>query len=281
MLKKMFSSLCWGGSALRSPSPYGYCFSRSVPVFSRRSFSSEANDEGSELSPNQMRQIFYRMRNMDKIKEYTEEYNDLNREKINQKNLQYYERMRGDPGFSASQKRSREFRQEKLKAYSKEYYEKNRVSIQAKNRSYYERNKERILERAKERYQETKNPSPSLNPSEQLQFPPGEVVEWLSEAHGDDVELVAGKHAPIPDIDFMVIATARSSRHLAQLGEGILAEVRKRSPSLRPHLEGANVNEGSGWVVVDAGNFIVHIMIEEARAVYGEALKQKDPGEME
>ncbi|MGE0719644.1 MAG: ribosome silencing factor [Alphaproteobacteria bacterium] len=64
--------------------------------------------------------------------------------------------------------------------------------------------------------------------------------------------------------DFMVIATGRSTRHVISMAE-----------NLRRHLQDAGVRrvsvEGAGqgdWVLLDAGDVIVHLFRPEVRAFY-------------
>lgn len=63
-------------------------------------------------------------------------------------------------------------------------------------------------------------------------------------------------------IDCFVIATARSPRHAAVLGEEALALVKGRE--LQPwHVEGA-----SDWVCADFGDVVVHVFTDQARGFY-------------
>lgn len=63
--------------------------------------------------------------------------------------------------------------------------------------------------------------------------------------------------------DFMVICTGRSSRQVAALAD-ILSESVK-DYGLKPRIEG---KENGDWVVVDAGDFIVHLFRPEVREFY-------------
>ena len=64
--------------------------------------------------------------------------------------------------------------------------------------------------------------------------------------------------------DAIVIATGRSSRHVAALAEN-LARHLKEWGLRSPRLEG--VGQGD-WVLIDAGDVVVHIFREEVRAYY-------------
>ncbi len=63
--------------------------------------------------------------------------------------------------------------------------------------------------------------------------------------------------------DFMVICSGRSSRQVSALAD-ILSETVK-DYDLQPKIEG---KENGDWVVVDAGDFIVHIFRPEVRDFY-------------
>ncbi len=65
--------------------------------------------------------------------------------------------------------------------------------------------------------------------------------------------------------DHMVICTGRSTRHVSTLADK-LATVLKTAGRPRAPIEGAAVGD---WVLVDAGDAIVHIFREEVRRIYG------------
>jgi ribosome-associated protein len=65
--------------------------------------------------------------------------------------------------------------------------------------------------------------------------------------------------------DHMVIATGRSQRHIGALADHLL---RKLKESGRKNIRTEGQNTGD-WVLVDAGDVVVHIFREEVRAFYG------------
>ena len=65
--------------------------------------------------------------------------------------------------------------------------------------------------------------------------------------------------------DHMVIATGRSQRHVGALADHLL---RKLKESGRKNIRTEGQNTGD-WVLVDAGDVVVHIFREEVRAFYG------------
>lgn len=64
--------------------------------------------------------------------------------------------------------------------------------------------------------------------------------------------------------DDLIICTARSSRHLKAVADDLLVKV-KAQHDIPVRINGEN---NSGWVVVDLGDVIVHIMSKETRAFY-------------
>ena len=65
--------------------------------------------------------------------------------------------------------------------------------------------------------------------------------------------------------DFFVIATARSSAHLAGLARELTDAL--RALDLRP-LNAHKRAEASGWLLVDCGDVVVHLMEREQREFY-------------
>ena len=64
--------------------------------------------------------------------------------------------------------------------------------------------------------------------------------------------------------DFVVIATGTSSPHL----KGIKAALDASLKETGVHLIGGDSEIGSGWVIVDAFDFMVHLQTREMRALY-------------
>jgi ribosome-associated protein len=63
--------------------------------------------------------------------------------------------------------------------------------------------------------------------------------------------------------DFMVIATGRSQRQVTALAERVREELDRIGP--RPSLEGLAQGD---WVLIDAGDVIVHVFRPEVRSYY-------------
>lgn len=64
--------------------------------------------------------------------------------------------------------------------------------------------------------------------------------------------------------DYMVVATGRSNRHIASLADHLQFELKAKGLN-RISVEGVT---GSEWVLLDAGDVIVHLFPEELRSVY-------------
>lgn len=65
--------------------------------------------------------------------------------------------------------------------------------------------------------------------------------------------------------DYMIVATGTSSRHVASLAHKVMDEVSKIDPKRKQRVEG--MSEGD-WVLVDAGDIIVHLFRPEVRSFY-------------
>ena len=64
--------------------------------------------------------------------------------------------------------------------------------------------------------------------------------------------------------DYMVVASGRSTRHVAAVSEKLVERL-KAEADARPRVEG---RETADWVLIDAGDVIVHIFRPEVREFY-------------
>ncbi len=64
--------------------------------------------------------------------------------------------------------------------------------------------------------------------------------------------------------DFMVVASGRSNRHVASIAEQVIKDV-ERAHVPRVRVEGLRQGD---WVLIDAGDVIVHLFRPEVRAHY-------------
>lgn len=89
------------------------------------------------------------------------------------------------------------------------------------------------------------------------------ICGWIDADKGEEIVTIdlAGKSAMA---DAMVIASGRSSRHVAAMAEHIIENLKK---------SGAKVARAEGmargdWVLIDAGDVIVHLFRPEVRKFY-------------
>ena len=72
---------------------------------------------------------------------------------------------------------------------------------------------------------------------------------------------LAGKSAVA---DYMVVASGRSTRHVAAISDNLVDRL-KHEAGVRSRIEG---KEAADWVLIDAGDVIVHIFRPEVREFY-------------
>ncbi len=89
------------------------------------------------------------------------------------------------------------------------------------------------------------------------------ITRTLHDGSAEDIVSIdlAGKSSIA---DTMIIASGRSSRHVGALAERLML-VLKRSGAPRLSVEG---ERQADWVLVDAGDVIVHLFREETRLFY-------------
>jgi ribosome-associated protein len=89
------------------------------------------------------------------------------------------------------------------------------------------------------------------------------VIEALDDLKGREV--ICLKVAGITTItDYMVVATGTSTRHVKSLSEGVV----KKAKDLDLAVAGVEGQKQADWMLVDLGDVIVHVMIDEARKSY-------------
>ncbi|SDJ39808.1 ribosome silencing factor [Billgrantia gudaonensis] len=64
--------------------------------------------------------------------------------------------------------------------------------------------------------------------------------------------------------DVMVVASGTSTRHVAALAERVIQEAKEHG--LQPL--GVEGRAGADWVLVDLGDLVVHVMLDETRQLY-------------
>lgn len=91
----------------------------------------------------------------------------------------------------------------------------------------------------------------------------GAVETSLDDDKAEDV-VVIDLHGKTSIADYMVIASGRSHRHVGAIAEHLL-ETLKRKAKQPATAEGLRQCD---WVLVDAGDVIVHVFRPEVRAFY-------------
>lgn len=89
------------------------------------------------------------------------------------------------------------------------------------------------------------------------------VLESLDEAKAEDIVTIdiTGKS---PMADHMIVVTGRSNRHVNAIAERLVSDL-KDGGHATPRVEG---QPHCDWVLVDAGDMIVHIFRPEVRQFY-------------
>lgn len=89
------------------------------------------------------------------------------------------------------------------------------------------------------------------------------VLQSLESSKAEDIVPIdiSGK---TPLSDHMVVASGRSHRHVGAIAEHLIGDL-KQEAGLRPRVEGL---PNCDWVLVDAGDIVVHIFRPEVRDFY-------------
>lgn len=110
-------------------------------------------------------------------------------------------------------------------------------------------------------------PAPALRPASPLDHAEDGLHRLILESLDDDqaVELISIPLAGKSTIaDYMVVASGRSSRQVASMATK-LAEKIKALTGRSPRIEGMPIAD---WVLLDAGDVIVHLFRPEVRSFY-------------
>ncbi len=88
------------------------------------------------------------------------------------------------------------------------------------------------------------------------------IEKTLSAGKAEDIVIIdlSGKTALA---DYLVVATGRAPRHVTALAEQV--QLRLKKTGVPAALEGGDVGD---WVIVDAGDVIVHVFHPETRELY-------------
>jgi ribosome-associated protein len=83
-----------------------------------------------------------------------------------------------------------------------------------------------------------------------------DAIAYLKDSKAEALVLL-DFHGTGPMADSVLIATARAATHLKSLAEGLLSL-----------LQGARAEQGEGWIVLDNGDAIIHLFLEDQREFY-------------
>tara|TARA_B100000073_G_scaffold46414_1_gene34367 strand:+ start:893 stop:1246 length:354 start_codon:yes stop_codon:yes gene_type:complete len=89
------------------------------------------------------------------------------------------------------------------------------------------------------------------------------IIDILKENKAIDILKIDVKKLT-STVDFMVIASGTSSRHIRGLSEIAMAEAKKNNL----FSIGVEGQEGSDWILIDFGDFLVHLMLPKVREFY-------------
>jgi ribosome-associated protein len=86
----------------------------------------------------------------------------------------------------------------------------------------------------------------------------------LEDKKGGDI-LVLELGAATPIADYFVICSANSDRQAKALADAVREKIKETYQRLPFSIEGKS---NSGWVLLDYGNVVVHVFLEEERRYY-------------
>ncbi len=90
-----------------------------------------------------------------------------------------------------------------------------------------------------------------------------ELYEIIEEMGAIEPVILDMKETPIPT-DYFVIMTANSQIHMKSLRDRIVEYIKKKRIPLIYYDKG----EGYDWLLIDAGDIVVHIFTEKGREFY-------------
>lgn len=89
------------------------------------------------------------------------------------------------------------------------------------------------------------------------------ITEALDDLKGQDIQAISVEH--LTDMmDKIVICTASSTTHAKSLSKNLEQELKSKGITIL----GVEGDNKSDWVLVDIGDVVTHIMLEETRNLY-------------
>ena len=89
------------------------------------------------------------------------------------------------------------------------------------------------------------------------------VITTLDDMKGKDIACLEVKGITTIT-DYMVVVTGTSTRHVKAMADEVARQVKEKGGVVRGQ-EGKGQSE---WVLIDLGDVLVHVMLEEARKLY-------------
>lgn len=91
------------------------------------------------------------------------------------------------------------------------------------------------------------------------------VAEGVFEKKGENVVLLDMRQLENPVCDYFLICHAQSTTQVDAIAESVLRKVKADTTEKPLHKEGL---DNCFWVLLDYGNLIVHVFVEEYRRLY-------------
>lgn len=98
------------------------------------------------------------------------------------------------------------------------------------------------------------------------------AVNALEDVKGENIVVIDTSHLS-PMFNAMIICSGNSSRQVAALAHNVTEDLKEKGV----HIIGVEGKRGGEWVLVDASDVIVHVMLPKVRDYYSiEALWNQD-----
>lgn len=94
-----------------------------------------------------------------------------------------------------------------------------------------------------------------------------EVVELIREEGGVDV-VVIGVPEEMCYVEYFIVATAISPRHLTSITEMVNKLYKRKKNRIQPFALIEGKRHSADWQCIDIGNMVVHVMLEKTRSMY-------------
>ena len=89
------------------------------------------------------------------------------------------------------------------------------------------------------------------------------IIEILNDSKAKDI-ITLDVRGMTSTVDYMILASGTSSRHVKALSQILLEESKKH----KKRAIGVEGEEGSEWVLVDFADILVHVMLPRVREFY-------------